>query len=74
MQSGFFIPTAAGVVVQKWSEYILAHTMPRELDRHPLRGVGRGLVLLPVILPFWEPGYTTLLGRVRANFSSVPSK
>ena len=32
------MPTAAGVVVERGSEYILAHTGPRELDR---RHVGR---------------------------------
>ena len=44
---------------KKGSEYILAHTGPRELDGHPLggRGLGFGLVA----------GYTTLLVRVRAN-------
>ena len=31
------MPAAAGVVVEKGSEYILAHTVPRELDRHPLQ-------------------------------------
>jgi len=35
-RTGFFIPTPAGVVAEKGSEYILAHTGPRELDRHPL--------------------------------------
>jgi len=29
-------PTTAGVVVERGSEYILAHTGPRELDGHPL--------------------------------------
>ena len=39
------MPAAAGVVDEKGSEYILAHTGPRELDGHPLwGGVGRGLV------------------------------
>ena len=37
-QSGLSIPTAAGVVVERGSEYILAHTDPRELDGHPLGG------------------------------------
>jgi len=31
-QSGFLISTATGVVVEKGSEYILAHTGPRELE------------------------------------------
>ena len=31
------MPSAAGVVDEKGSEYILVHTGPRELDRHPLR-------------------------------------
>jgi len=47
-QSGLSIPTAAGVVVERGSEYVLAHTGPRDLDGHPLGtpwgGVGRGLV------------------------------
>jgi len=41
------------------SEYILAHTWPRELDGHPLGGCGSGFGLVP--------GYTTLLVRVQAN-------
>jgi len=51
------MPAAAGV--EKGSEYILAHTGPRELDGHPLGGCGSGFGLVP--------GYTTLLVRVRAN-------
>ena len=58
-QSGLSIPTAAGVVVERGSEYILAHTGPRELDGHPLGGCGSGFGLVP--------GYTTLSVRVRAN-------
>ena len=58
-QSGLSIPTAAGVLVERGSEYILAHTGPRELDGHPLGGCGSGFGLVP--------GYTTLLVRVRAN-------
>jgi len=58
------LPTPAGVVVEKGSEYILAHTGPRELDGHPLGGCGLGLGLVPV--------YTTLLVRLRANIISVP--
>ena len=42
MQSGVSIPTAAGVVVERGSEYKLAHTGPRELDGHPLGGCGSG--------------------------------
>jgi len=34
------MPAAAGVVDEKGSEYILAHTGPRELDGHPLGGCG----------------------------------
>ena len=41
-RTGFSIPTPAGVVAEKGSEYILAHTGPRELDRHPLGGCGLG--------------------------------
>ena len=41
-QSGLSIPTVAGVVVERGSEYILAHTGPRELDGHPLGGCGSG--------------------------------
>ena len=58
-QPGLSIPAAAGVVDEKGSEYILAHTGPRELDGHPLGGCGSGFGLVP--------GYTTLLVRVRAN-------
>ena len=58
-QSGLSIPTAAGVVVERGSEYILAHTGPRELDGHPLGGCGSGFGLVP--------GYTTLLVRAWAN-------
>ena len=58
-QSGISIPTTAGVVVEKGSEYILAHTGPRELDGRPLGGCGSGFGLVP--------GYTTLSVRVRAN-------
>jgi len=59
MQSGLSIPTAAGVVVERGSEYILAHTGPRELDGHPLGECGLGFGLVP--------GYTTLSVRIRAN-------
>jgi len=41
-QSGFLMPVAAGVMVEKGSEYILAITGPRELDEHPLGGCGSG--------------------------------
>ena len=58
-QPGLSIPTATGVVVERGSEYILAHTGPRELDAHPLGGCGSGFGLVP--------GYTTLSIRVRAN-------
>ena len=58
-QSGLSIPKAAGIVVERGSEYILAHTGPRELDGHPLGGCGSGFALVP--------GYTTLTVRVRAN-------
>ena len=51
--------TAAGVVVERGSEYILAHTGPRELDGHPLGRCGSGFDLVS--------GYTTLSVRVRAN-------
>ena len=60
------MPAAAGVVVEKGSEYILAHTGLRELDGHPLRGCGSGFGLVP--------GYTTFSVRVWANINSVPSK
>ena len=49
----------AGVVDERGSEYILAHTGPRELDGHPLGGFGSGFGLVP--------GYTTLSVRVRVN-------
>jgi len=58
-QSALSIPTAAGVVVERGSEYILAHTGPRELDGHPLGVCGSGFGFVP--------GYTTLSVRVRAN-------
>jgi len=58
-QSGLSIPTAAGVVVERGSEYILARTGPRVLNGHPLGGCGSGFGLVP--------GYTTLSVRVRAN-------
>ena len=41
-QSGISIPTTAGIVVERGSEYILAHTGPRELDGQPLGGCGSG--------------------------------
>ena len=34
-QPGLSMPAVAGVVDEKGSEYILAHTGPRELDGHP---------------------------------------
>ena len=37
------MPAAAGVVDEKGSEYILAHTGPRELDGHPLGSVWVGV-------------------------------
>ena len=58
-QSGLSIPTVAGVVVERGSEYILTHTGPTELNGHPLGGCGSGFGLVP--------GYTTLSVRVRAN-------
>ena len=45
-QSGLSIPTAAGIVVERGSEYLLAHTGPRELDGHPLGGCGSGFGLV----------------------------
>ena len=59
------MPMPAGVVVERGSKYILAHTRPRELDRHPLEGCETGFGLVP--------GYITLLVRVWANINSVPS-
>ena len=56
---GLSIPAVAGVVVERGSEYILAHTGPRELDGHPLGVCGSGFGSVP--------GYTTLSVRVRAN-------
>ena len=46
-QSGLSIPAVAVVVVERGSEYILAHTGPRELDMHPLGGCGSGFGLIP---------------------------
>ena len=48
-----------GVVVERGSEYILAHTGQRELDGHPLGGGGSGFGFVP--------GFATLSVRVRAN-------
>ena len=56
-QPGLSMPAIAGVVHEKGSEHILAHTGPRELDGHPLGGCGLGFGLVP--------GYTTLSVRVR---------
>jgi len=58
-QSGLSMPAAAGVVDEKGSEYILAHSGPRELAGHPLGVCGLGFGLVPC--------YTTLSVRVRAN-------
>jgi len=63
-QPGLSMPAAAGVVDEKGSEYILAHTGPRELDGHPLRGCGSGVGLVS--------GHTILSVRVRTNNNSVP--
>ena len=64
------MPAAAGVVDEKGSEYILAHTGPRELDGHPLGPGGCGSRIGLV------PGYTTHSVRVRANikFGAVKIK
>jgi len=59
MRPGLSMPAAAGVVDEKGSEYMLAHTRPRELDRHPLGRCGSGFHVVS--------GYTTLSVRVRAN-------
>ena len=42
-RTGLLIPTPAGVVAEKGSEYMLAHTGPRELDGHPLGVCGSGV-------------------------------
>ena len=55
-----------GIVVEKGSEYILAHTGPRELDGQPLGGCGSGFGLVP------GHASTTLSVRVQANFNSAP--
>ena len=47
----------------KKKEILPAHTMPRELDGHPLTGCGSGFRLVP--------GYNTLSVRVRSNIKSV---
>ena len=62
-QLGFSMPAAAGVVDEKGSEYILAHTGPRELHGHHLGGGGSGFGLVP--------GYNTLSVRVR-TYNSMP--
>ena len=56
----------AQIASEKGSEYILAHTGPRELDGHPLGGCGSGYGLVP--------GYITLPVRVQANINDVPEK
>jgi len=38
------MPTAAGVVVEKGSEYTLAHTGQRELDGRPQGGAWVGII------------------------------
>jgi len=58
-QLGLSIPATADIVDEKGSEYIMAHTGPRELDGHPLEVCGSGFGLVP--------GYTTLSVRVWAN-------
>jgi len=56
-QSGLSIPRAAGVVVERGPEYILAHTGPRELDGHPLGGCGLGFGLRVEFLLKNDSGY-----------------
>ena len=74
------MPAAAGVVDEKGSEYILAHTGPRELDGHPLGGCGSGFGLVPVMLPFRKgPGQHIIrclkIKSVRTNERSfLPKK
>jgi len=46
-QLGLSMPATAGVVDEKRSEYMLAHTGPRELDGHPWGGGGLGFGLVP---------------------------
>ena len=61
LSHGFVIPTPAGVVAEKGSEYILAHTGPRELDGHSLRGCGSGLWSSSrLYYPSVRLGYTSL--------------
>jgi len=67
-QSGLSMPAAESVVDEKGSEYILAHTGPRELDRHSLGGCGSEFGLVP--------GHTTFSVRVWANidFGALKTK
>ena len=44
-------------MVERGSEYTLAHTGPRELDGHPWGGVGRGFGLRGEFLLKTESGY-----------------
>ena len=44
-QTGLLLSTSAGIVMEKGSEYIFAHTVPSELERHPLGGCGSGFFL-----------------------------
>jgi len=53
-------------VDEKGSEYILAHTGPRELDGHPLGGGGLGFGL--VLLCFIDPR----VRKIRNEASSCP--
>jgi len=59
------MPTAAGDVAEKGSEYIVAHTRPRGLDGRPLLGAWVGVI--PVVLGATVTGsqfsYTTPFGK-----------
>ena len=68
-RSGLSRLMEADIVVEKGSEYILAHTGPRELDGRP-QGMVQGI---PVVLGASVTGshfsYITFLVRVRTNIN-----
>jgi len=60
------MPAVAGVVDEKGSEYILAHTGPRELDRHLLGVCGSGFGFVPGDMFFsCRLRFVTYLGSVK---------
>jgi len=68
-QPGLSTPSAAGIVDEKGSEYILAYTGPRELNEHPLRGCGLGFGLVSAYTTF-----SVSLEGSGPTYNSVPYK